>query len=55
MLEIGVRPRRRLGGAVDVLTVVVFLRSSGFQHLFRGGWGASEGDLERPSCYFIAS
>lgn len=39
MLEIGVRPKRRLGVAVDVLTVVVFLMSSGFQQLCRGGWG----------------
>lgn len=43
MLEIGVRPKRRLGVAADVLTVVVFLRSSGFQQLCRGGWGRVKG------------
>lgn len=31
MLEVGVRPKLRLGGAVDVVTVVVFLQPRGFR------------------------
>lgn len=35
VLEVGVRPRVRLGGAVDVVVVVVSLRPCGFQKLRR--------------------
>lgn len=57
ILEVGVRPKLRLGGAVNVVTVAVFLQPSGSAALQRSL--VSEGDSERPGwrkhCCFTAS